>query len=256
MSRHRAKKATVNAPAFYAQPGFLTRRAARDWWTLLHPPYTAWHLSYVVIGACLAGPVNAVRLLYTMAAFFLAVGIGAHALDELQGRPLATAIPAWQLVAASVIGLGGAVGIGVAGLFVVGPYLALFIVAGVTVALGYNLELFGGRLHTDPIFAIGWGAFPLLSAYFAQHARLSVASLLAALFATLLSQAQRQLSSPARDLRRRTSAVHGTLTRIDGSTQSINKGTLLTPLELALRSLCATVVTLAIALAWVQFHLR
>ena len=23
----------------------------RDWWTLLHPPYTAWHLSYVVIGA-------------------------------------------------------------------------------------------------------------------------------------------------------------------------------------------------------------
>jgi hypothetical protein len=26
----------------------------RDWWVLLHPPYTAWHLSYVVIGAAIA----------------------------------------------------------------------------------------------------------------------------------------------------------------------------------------------------------
>ncbi len=35
--------------AFYAlEPG-----GARDYVTLLHLPYTAWHLSYVVLGACL-----------------------------------------------------------------------------------------------------------------------------------------------------------------------------------------------------------
>jgi hypothetical protein len=66
-------------PAFYAAgPG-----PWRDWWTLLHPPYTAWHLSYVVIGACLAPQVDVGLLLLTLAAFFLAVGISAHALVEL-----------------------------------------------------------------------------------------------------------------------------------------------------------------------------
>ena len=57
------------------------------------PPYTAWHLSYVVIGASLAPHVYPTRLWATLAAFFLAVGVAAHALDELHGRPLGTAIP-------------------------------------------------------------------------------------------------------------------------------------------------------------------
>ncbi len=44
-----------SAPAFYA----LAPGGWRDYWTLLHPPYTVWHLSYVVIGASLAPEVNA-----------------------------------------------------------------------------------------------------------------------------------------------------------------------------------------------------
>ena len=76
-------------PAYYAAgPGRW-----RDWWTLLHPPYTAWHLSYAVIGAALAPRVLVSNLIATVLAFFLAVGLAAHALDELRGRPLRTAIP-------------------------------------------------------------------------------------------------------------------------------------------------------------------
>ena len=71
----------------------------RDWWTLLHPPYTAWHLSYVVIGAALAPQVLVSYLIATVLAFFLAAGLAAHALDELRGRPLRTAIPSAALVA-------------------------------------------------------------------------------------------------------------------------------------------------------------
>ena len=83
--------------AFYAaRPG-----GWRDWWNLLHAPYTAWHLSYVVIGAALAPHVDVSRLVATLLAFFLAVGIAAHALDELRGRPLRTRIPGPVLVAAS-----------------------------------------------------------------------------------------------------------------------------------------------------------
>ena len=61
---------------------------------LLHPPYTLWHLSYVAIGATLAPRFDGGRLVATLLAFFLAVGVCAHALDELHGRPLRTTIPA------------------------------------------------------------------------------------------------------------------------------------------------------------------
>lgn len=233
----------------------LSSTATRDWWTVLHPPYTIWHLSYVVIGACIEGPVNFARLIATTVAFFLAVGIGAHTLDELHGRPLGTSIPRWQLILASVFGLGSAVALGIIGVFVVSVYLALFIGIGVAIAIGYNLELFHGRLHTNAMFALGWGSFPLLTSYFAQHATISVASVIAAVFAALMSRVQRQLSSPARDLRRRTTSVQGLVVRSDGTEFSITKDSLLSPLEQALRTLCWAVVILAATLLVARLHL-
>src|SRR4051794_13700359 len=96
------------APAFYAKAS-RTKRAWADWWGLLHPPYTLWHLSYVAIGATLAPRFDGGRLIATLVAFFLAVGVCAHALDELHGRPLRTAIPGWLLIGAATVSLAGAV---------------------------------------------------------------------------------------------------------------------------------------------------
>jgi hypothetical protein len=237
------------APAFYARPRFSSRPAVRDWWTLLHPPYTLWHLSYVVIGSCLVGPVDASRLGWTTLAFFLAVGIGAHALDELHGRPLGTSISTRVLIGAAALGIGGAAIIGALGITRVGLPLIAFIVVGVTIAVGYNLELMGGRMHTDNMFAIAWGAFPVLTGYYAQHERLDVAAVAAAVFAFLLSTAQRRLSTPARTLRRKTSEVRGTIVANDGETAEVDRRFLLAPLEGALRSLSWAAVTLAATLA-------
>lgn len=248
------KKTTENGPAFYAQPKILTRTWQREWWTLLHPPYTLLHLSFVVIGACLAAPVNTVRLVFTVVAFFLAVGVGAHALDELKGRPLSTSIPTWQLVVASVLGLGGAVALGVVGLFLVSPYLAFFVVVGVTIALAYNLELFHARLHTDVVFSLGWGAFPLLTAYYAQHTNLSVPALFAAAFAAFISQTQRELSSPARDIRRRTSSIDGVQVMLDGTTVPLTSESILAPLERTLRGLVWATFALALSLLYLRVH--
>src|SRR5437870_7488992 len=108
------------APAYYATPA---RGWRRDVWAILHPPYTAWHLSYVLIGASLAPHIDLRRLGPSLIAFLLAVGISAHALDELRGRPLRTEIPAGVLWAAAIAGLVGAVGLGLAGVTVVGPAL-------------------------------------------------------------------------------------------------------------------------------------
>ncbi|HEV2415239.1 MAG TPA: hypothetical protein VGX27_10550 [Candidatus Dormibacteraeota bacterium] len=233
------------APAYYATQ---TRGWRRDVVALLHPPYTAWHLSYVLLGAGLAPHVSLVRLAATLLAFFLAVGVSAHVLDELRGRPLRTEIPSRVLWTAAILGLTGAVAIGVAGMTVVGIGLLPFIAAGVLFVFAYNLELLGGRLHGDFWFALSWGAFPVLTAYFAQTSSLSIGALAGAGAAYALSYGQRVLSTPARTLRRKTRSVTGTLTYNDGSEEPIDEPVLLRPLEQALRAFSWGVVLLGLGL--------
>ena len=241
---------TQSRPAFYAaRPG-----GWRDWWTLLHPPYTAWHLSYVVIGASLAPHVILTRLLATLLAFLFAVGFAAHALDELHGRPLGTRIPASALVALAVVGLAGALGLGVAGLSRVGWPLIPFLVLGPLLVVAYNWELFGGFVHTDAGFALAWGGFPVLVAYVAQTGRLALGPVLAAAGAVALSAAQRQLSTPARLLRRRAAKVEGEISMHDGTVVPIHARALLAPLESVLRLLSWGIVLLATALAIARLH--
>lgn len=234
------------APAFYAARSGGWRR---DLWAVLHPPYTAWHLSYVVIGASLAPKLDVVRLIATLLAFFLAVGISAHALDELKGRPLGTEIPRAVLMTAAALGLVGAVALGVAGLTRLGIGLLPFIALGVLFVFAYNLELLGGKLHGDFWFALSWGAFPVLTAYFAQTGRLSIGAVAAAIAAFALSFGQRSLSTPARLLRRRSRSVSGSVTMRDGSAVELDEATLLRPLEQALQAFSWGVVTLALGMA-------
>jgi hypothetical protein len=238
-------------PAFYAAA--REDHGWKDWWTLLHPPYTAWHLSYVVIGACLAPHVDGLRLTASVLAFFFAVGIAAHALDELHGHPLRTRISDRALIAATAVGLLVAVGLGIAGVFRVGPVLIPFIVIGPFLVLAYNLELFGGRMHTDIGFAVSWGAFPLLTGYVAQSAGLEFPAIVAAVAAVGFSLAQRSLSTPARALRRRVARVDGAVVMEDGAVRRLDQGVLLAPLEHALRALSWSMVALALALVGARF---
>ena len=232
-------------PAYYAaRPG-----GWRDWWTLLHPPYTAWHLAYVVIGACLAPAVNTTRLIATLLAFFLAVGLAAHALDELHGRPLRTQIPSKALIAVAGVGLAGSITLGVIGLVQIGWALVPFLVVGPVLVVAYNFEMFGGLIHNDVGFAASWGAFPLLTAYIGQTGRLAAAPLIAAIGAAALSAAQRALSTPARRLRRQSPEVTGTITLTNGQTIPVDRAALLAPLEKALRAMSWAVIILAAALA-------
>ena len=237
--------AESSRPAFYAAaPGVW-----RDWWTLLHPPYTAWHLSYVVIGAALADRPAVANLVVATVAFFFAVGVAAHCLDELHGRPLGTSVPDRVLVVAAVTAGAVAVGLGVLGCVRVSATLVPFIVVGVGLLASYNLELFGGRLHSDNWFALAWGAFPVLTGCVAQHGNLTVAAVLAAVAAYWLSMAQRALSSRARGLRRRSQAVSGEVRNGDGTVERIDRTYLLAPAEAALRAGSWAVVFTAAAVA-------
>jgi hypothetical protein len=231
-------------PAFYA----LESGGWRDYITLLHPPYTLWHLSYVAVGAALAPELEVERLVAGLAAFFLAMGVGAHALDELQGRPLQTKIDAKVLVALAVASIAAAVGIGVYASLVWTPWLLPMVAFGGFIVFAYNLELFGGRFHSPLWFALSWGAFPVLAGYLVVAERLSVEAGLAAAFAGLLSLAQQHLSTQVRTIRRRTSHVSGLVQFKDGTEEEIRAETLTRAHEQALRAIAAATVALAVAL--------
>jgi len=231
-------------PAFYA----LRSGGWRDLVTLLHPPYTAWHLSYVALGAAAAPRIHADRLGAALGAFFLAVGISAHALDELNGRPLGTQLKRGLLIGLAVAGLVGALAIGVVGAVVVSPLLVPLVVLGGLLVPAYNLELAGGRFHNDLWFALGWGAFPAFTGYFAQTLAIRPAGLLVAGGCCMLSLAQRRLSTPARELRRRTVEVSGQQRLADGRVVALDSARVSAPLEGALSALWVALVLLAAAL--------
>ena len=225
-------------PAFYAlRPG-----GWRDYVTILHPPYTAWHLSYVAVGAGLAPRLDGWRLVATFAAFFLALGIGAHALDELNGRPLQTEIPGPALVALALASVAGAAALGIVVALSFSLWLLAFVGAGTFLVFAYNLELLGGAFHSDLWFGLAWGGFPVLTAYFAMAGRLRGEAVVGAAFATLLSLAQRTLSTPVREVRRRG--------RLDDAAASAA----IRPAEAALRLL--TAATVAVGTALLLSHLR
>jgi hypothetical protein len=217
----------LERPAFYAlRPG-----GWRDIVTLLHPPYTAWHLSYVALGSAVAPTLHADRMLAALAAFFLAVGLCAHALDELNGRPLRTRIPSRTLAALAAVSLAGALAIGVGAAIAWGYGLLAFVAAGAFLVPAYNLELFGGRFHTDWWFALAWGGFAALTGFFVEAQSIRVEAVLAAAYATAFSLAQRWLSTPVRHARRTVGDATGTK-----------------PLEQALRAGMLAAVLIACAL--------
>ena len=211
-------------PAFYA----LERGGWRDYITLLHPPYTLWHLSYVAVGAALAPQFRLDRLVWALVAFFLALGVAAHALDELQGRPLQTLIPRRVLVVIAIASLAAACAIGVGAARAWGWWLLAFVAAGAILVPAYNLEL---ALHTDWGFALAWGAFPALTGYFVEAQTLRIEAVAVAAYAFGLSLAQRTLSTPVRRARRE-----------QGTTAGVE------PLERALRFMTWASVALAVAL--------
>lgn len=236
-------------PAYYALPA----GAWRDYVTLLHFPYTVWHLSYVVLGAAAAPVLHLDRVGWAVLAFFLAVGLAAHALDEYKGRPLRTKISDTGLLTIAALSLAGAVAIGVIFSLTVNLWTLPFAIIGGLIVVAYNLELWGGRLHSDLWFGLGWGAFPALVGYWANAERLDIEAFLVATGCLALSLAQRALSKRARDLRRNAGTASGQIEFRDGHVEEVTIPYLLAAPETALRLMGLSIALLA--LGWLVARL-
>jgi len=240
----RAGSTSLERPAFYAlRPG-----GWRDLVTVLHPPYTAWNLANVAIGAALAPHLYPGRLVAALAAFFLAVGVCAHVLDELHGRPMGTHISSRTLIVLAVVSLSGAAAIGAVEAVTISLTLIPFVLAGVFIVLAYNLEWFGGRFHTTFWLAVSWGVFPVLTSYWINALAIRPSALLAAGGCGMLLVAQRTLSTPVRELRRRTVSLTGEQRLADGSTVPLDAALLAAPMERALQACAVAMVMLATGL--------
>jgi hypothetical protein len=205
-------------------------------------------LSYVAFGAVTAPRLDGEWLWLTIAGFFLGVGVTAHALDELTGRPLRTGIGDTTLWLVALVALAGAVALGVYGAIVVSWWIAVFIVFGSFIVLAYNLELFGGAFHSNLWFALAWGAFPAITGAFAQTGTIRWQACLVACACALLSEAQRTLSTPVRRLRRSVVSVEGRLVLADGTVEPLDARALRAAPEGALRALWIGIVALAAGL--------
>ena len=237
--------ATGNIPAFYALPG---TRAWHDYLNLLHLPYTLWNLSIVVLGTVIAPIVHVDRLLGTMLAFFLAVGIASHALDELNGRPMGTRIPSAVLVSLAVVSLAGAMALGVLAGLLETPWMFAFVAFGGFIVVAYNLGLWHDRVHNDFLLAFSWGAFPVLTAYWVNALRFDYAVVFVAVACFLVTLVQRTLSTPVRTIRRKTLRVEGFIELDNGERIVLDRNSIIAVPERALLLLAISSVILATGL--------
>lgn len=229
----------MKRPAYYAPVGSLSG----DLIALLHPPYTAWHLSHVAIGAALAPRVDWPVLAATLLAFFFGTGVAAHAIDEKNGRPLHTALSERTLTLLAVGGLLASLVVAAIGAVRLSPWVLAWAVVGVLLASGYGLEK-PAALHTSLGFALAWGGFPVLVGFWAQTQAITVGAVAVAAAATLISMVQRTLSTPARHVRRNTDQAEMILSR-GTSAEKWDEEKILATWERPLRLLVWFMVTLA-----------
>jgi hypothetical protein len=172
---------------------------------LLFLPYTGMVLAYVAIGSMLAATIYWDRVAALLAIYFLALGIGAHALDAIGGagaKPWGRVFSRAQLrmLAAASIFTAYAIGAWYMTLYV--PLLWPIAIAEGFFVFAYNLEWFRGRFHTDNWFAFSWGGLPVLAGYVMQTNRISLAALVVAASMGLLSLVEIKASRPYKELRR------------------------------------------------------
>jgi hypothetical protein len=172
---------------------------------LLFLPYTGMVLSFTVIGAMLAPAIYWDRVGAIVLIYFLALGIGAHALDAVGSRetkPWRQVFTRTQLWGLAVLSLVAAYAIGIWYMVQYTPLLWLIAIPEGFFVLAYNLEWFGGRFHRDSWFALSWGALPVLAGYVLQTNAISASALLVALAMALLSLVEIKASRPYKEYKR------------------------------------------------------
>lgn len=201
---------------------------------LLFLPYTGMVLAFTLVGAMLAENLHWDRVFALLLIYFLALGVGAHALDALgskEAKPWGAVFSIRQLWALASISVLLAYAIGLYYMVLYTPLLWVIAIPEGFFLLAYNLEWFGGRFHSDAWFAFSWGVLPTLAGYVLQSNRLTPAALLVAAAMGLLSLVEIKASRPYKVLMRQRGALdeaaRAQARQLEDILKSVSAGTIL-----------------------------
>lgn len=172
---------------------------------LLFLPYTGMVLAYSMIGSMLAPTIYTDRVIAILLIYFLALGVGAHALDAIgskEARPWGEVFSAVQLCLLAALSLSAAYAVGIYYMLFHTPLLWAVAIPEGFFVLAYNLEWFKGRFHTDGWFALSWGSLPVLAGYILQTNQISWAVILIAASTGFFSLVEIKASRPYKALKR------------------------------------------------------
>jgi hypothetical protein len=202
---------------------------------LLFLPYTGMVLAYTVIGSMMAEQIHWERVGAIVVIYFLALGVGAHALDALGSK----AIKPWgqvftngQLWALAIGAVVIAYAIGIYYMVLYTPLLWVIAIPEGFFLFAYNREWFKGRFHTDGWFAFSWGILPVLAGYVLQTNGISLPIIIVAASMGLLSLVEIKASRPYKEMKR-ASIEHGhdidraQIQRFESILKSISLGVIL-----------------------------
>ncbi len=207
---------------------------------ILFLPYTGMVLSYTVIGSMLPEKIYWDRVGAILAIYFLALGIGAHALDAIGSKnvkPWGTVFSPKEVRWLALVSIIIAYAIGIYYMVFYTPLLWIIAILEGFFLLAYNLELFGGRFHTDEWFVFSWGFLPVLAGYIIQTNSGSLPAFILALAAGLLSYVQIVAERPYKDLKRLSSPTRDEIDlskRYERILKSISIGTILLGIGMAI----------------------
>ena len=212
-------------------------------------------LSYVLIGAVLAPVIYSDRVGITLLAYFLGLGLSAHALNELHAAHWTGKLGRMELTVVFVLPLVGALALGVYGMLklfsvsesVFAPVaLMIFVIVETFFLFAYNTDAFNGRFHSDLWFAFSWAALPTLISYYVNALTITPEALLVSLAMAATAGIEINLSRWCKDFRRRSSLTE--LQFADGTHQSMSTVELVARPEKALKLIVVAVDAIAIGL--------
>jgi len=194
-------------------------------------PYSLMNASYVLIGSVLAHPVLFDRMVGMAVVYLLAVGISAHSLDAMApNKPWGDLLSKRQLLVLALAGLIPALGLGLYYALAFAPLLIPLGVAELFFLLAYNLELFGGKFHTDVWFAFSWGFLPVIAGFVVQTNLVSAASLAGGLFGFFTAFIEINASRPYKAMKKESG---GASSPVASRLESILKGVVASVLAVA-----------------------
>jgi hypothetical protein len=177
---------------------------------MLFLPYTGMCISFTIIGSMLSETIAWDRVLSIFIIYFLALGVSAHAADNLGSKkikPWGNYFSTFELRLMVIGGLSVSYLLGIYYIIIYAPLLLFIAIIEGFFLFAYNFELFNGLFHNNFWFAVSWGALPLLAGFVIQTNSISVLSLISSIMAFLVAYKEIRISRKYKELKRNPQGV-------------------------------------------------